>query len=88
MTLTPLDDKLVFEPVVIEVYNVGGIIILDTSKETPNIGTIISIGDGLRLDKLCIGDNIIYTTQNITKIEVDNKRYVIAPRCNIIAIVS
>ncbi|MCK4957302.1 MAG: co-chaperone GroES [Candidatus Cloacimonetes bacterium] len=90
MILKPLDDR-----VVIEIKgqaaekNVGGIIIPETVKEKPLIGTVISVGTDEELQEIVkIGDKILYAKYGGTEVELDSKKYLIVSRADILAIVT
>jgi chaperonin GroES len=88
MTLKPLDDRLVLEPAVVTEKNVGGIIIPDTAKEKPNIGTVIAVGNDEELQKLVkAGDKVLYSKYGGTEVEVGTKKYLIVSRTDVLAIV-
>ena len=88
MTLKPLDDRLVIEPVLIEEKNVGGIIIPDTAKEKPNIGTVIAVGNDEELQEIVkVGDKVLYSKYGGTEVDVETKKYLIVSRSDVLAIV-
>jgi len=88
MTLKPLDDRLVIEPVVIEEKNVGGIIIPDTAKEKPNMGTVIAVGNDEELQEIVkVGDKVLYSKYGGTEIDFEAKKYLIVSRSDVLAIV-
>ncbi|MCF7920823.1 MAG: co-chaperone GroES [Candidatus Cloacimonetes bacterium] len=88
MTLKPLDDRLVIEPAVNEEKNVGGIIIPDTAKEKPNIGSVIAVGNDEELQKLVkVGDKVLYSKYGGTEVDIDRKKYLIVSRSDVLAIV-
>lgn len=88
MNLKPLDDRLVIEPEVSEEKNVGGIIIPDTAKEKPNIGTVIAVGNDEELMELVKeGDKVLYSKYGGTEVEVESKKLLIVSRSDILALV-
>lgn len=50
MTLNPLDDRVVVEPVEAEETTAGGIVLPDTAKEKPQRGKVVAVGPGRLLD--------------------------------------
>jgi chaperonin GroES len=50
MKLRPLDDRVVIKQLDAEEKTTGGIILPDTAKEKPQMGTIIAVGPGKTLD--------------------------------------
>lgn len=88
MTLKPLDDRVVIEPVVNQEKNVGGIIIPDTAKEKPNVGKVIAVGNDEELLELVkVGDQVLYSKYGGTEVEVEDKKYLIVSRSDILALV-
>ena len=48
MTLKPLGNRVVIEPIEQEDITSGGIVLPETAKEKPQKGTILSVGPGER----------------------------------------
>ncbi|NQV17163.1 MAG: co-chaperone GroES [Armatimonadetes bacterium] len=88
MKLKPLDDRVVIEVKELEEKNVGGIIIPDTAKEKPQIGVIIAVGTEDELKKLVkVGDKILYAKYGGTEVDIEEKKYIIISRSDILAII-
>ncbi|MCF7912153.1 MAG: co-chaperone GroES [Candidatus Cloacimonetes bacterium] len=88
MTLKPLDDRLVIEPTVNEEKKVGGIYIPDTAKEKPNVGTVIAVGNDEELQELVkVGDKVLYSKYGGTEVDVEDKKYLIISRSDVLALV-
>ncbi|MCK4653066.1 MAG: co-chaperone GroES [Candidatus Cloacimonetes bacterium] len=88
MKLKPLDDRVVIETKELEEKNVGGIIIPDTAKEKPQIGEIIAVGTDDELKKLVkVGDKILYAKYGGTEVDIQDKKYIIISRSDILAII-
>jgi len=88
MKLKPLDDRVVIESKDLEEKNVGGIIIPDTAKEKPQIGVIIAVGTDDELKKLVkVGDRILYAKYGGTEVDIEDKKYIIISRSDILAII-
>jgi Co-chaperonin GroES (HSP10) len=80
MTLKPLDDRVVVEPLSAEEKTAGGIVLPDTAKEKPQRGTIVAVGPGRLLDSgersalsVKVGDEVLFSKYGGTEIEVDGK---------------
>jgi len=80
VSLRPLDDRVVVEPVEAEEQTAGGIVLPDTAKQKPQRGTVISIGPGKLLDSghrgelsVTVGDVVIYGKYSGSDIEVGGK---------------
>ena len=88
MTLKPLDDRVIIEAKDLAVKQVGGIYIPDTAKEKPQMGEIIAVGNDEDLKEIVkVGDTILYAKYGGTEIELENKKYIIIQRSDILAIV-
>jgi chaperonin GroES len=88
MNLRPLDDRVVIETKEQTEKNVGGIIIPDTAKEKPMIGKVLAVGNDEDLAKAVkVGDSILYSKYGGTEVEIENKKYLIVSRSDILAII-
>lgn len=88
MKLKPLDDRVVIETKVSEEKNVGGIIIPDTAKEKPQIGEVIAVGTDEELREMVkVGDKILYGKYGGTEVDIDDKKYLIVSRSDVLAII-
>ena len=93
----PLGDRVLIEPLSSEAKagkTKGGIIIPDTvSKERPEEGRVVAVGEGRITDggvlikpKVKKGDYVIFTKYGPDEIKVENKDYLIVSESNILAI--
>ena len=88
MNIKPLDDRVVIKAVEIKEKQVGGIYIPDTAKEKPQIGEIIAVGTDEDLkEAVKVGDKILYAKYGGTEVEVENAKYIIVQRSDILAVV-
>ncbi|MBI1346493.1 co-chaperone GroES [bacterium] len=78
MTLKPLDDRIVIEPLTAEEKTAGGIVLPDSAKEKPQRGKVVAVGPGRLLDSgerhpiaLSVGDEVLFAKYGGTEIEVD-----------------
>jgi chaperonin GroES len=78
ISIRPLDDRVVVEPLEAEEKTAGGIVLPDTAKEKPQRGTVIAVGPGKLLDSgergemsVAVGDEVIYGKYGGTDIEID-----------------
>ncbi|WP_437223793.1 co-chaperone GroES [Planctomicrobium sp. SH661] len=92
MTLKPLDDRVVVEPLSAEETTAGGIVLPDSAKEKPQRGTILAIGPGRLLDSgerstpsVKVGDEVLFAKYGGTEIEVDGKEIKILRESDILA---
>ena len=94
MKLKPLDDRIVIKQSEAEEKTTGGIILPDTAKEKPQIGTVIETGPGKLLDngkrgKMTVKkkDEVIYARYGGNEVEIDGEKYVILRESDIHGIV-
>ena len=88
MTVKPLSDRVLIEPVAAEEVTVGGIIIPDTAKEKPLRGTVKAVGNGTKDEAMVVkeGDTVLYGKYAGTELEVDGVRYLMMRQSDILAI--
>ncbi|MEW4528527.1 co-chaperone GroES [Maioricimonas sp. JC845] len=92
MTLNPLDDRVVVEPVEAEETTAGGIVLPDTAKEKPQRGKVVAVGPGRLLDSgercpvsVGEGDEVLFGKYGGTEIEVDGAELKILRESDILA---
>ena len=88
MTIKPLSDRVLIEPVAAEEVTVGGIIIPDTAKEKPLRGTVKAVGNGTKDEAMVVkeGDLVLYGKYAGTELEVDGVKYLMMRQSDILAI--
>ena len=96
MNLHPVDERIIVKPIEEEERKVGSLYIPDTaSKERPQIGEVIAVGDDVerenekrkKLSELVKkGDRIVYAKYGGTEVKIDNDEYLIISRNDILAI--
>ncbi len=96
MTVLPLADRVLIKPEASEgEKTASGIYIPDTaSKERPDRGTVIAVGEGKRNDsgqliplRVKIGDSVMYAKYSTDEIEIDGEKHVIVPEVSVLAII-
>jgi chaperonin GroES len=94
MSLKPLGNRVVVEPIEQEEVTAGGIVLPETAKEKPQKGTVLSVGPGDRNDKgdrvpmdVAQGDTILFAKYSGTEIKLDGKKLLILRESDILAIV-
>jgi chaperonin GroES len=77
MKLTPLDDRVVVEPLNAETTTSGGIVLPDSAQEKPQRGKVRAVGPGRLLESgersqvnVAIGDEVLFSKYGGTDIEV------------------
>ena len=95
MTIKPLSDHILIEPVKEEEKTKTGIFLPDTaSKEKSEEGLVIAVGPGKKTDdgKMMMmsvkpGDKVLFTKYGPNEIKIDGKEYLIASESDILAII-
>lgn len=94
MTLKPLGNRVVIEPIEQEDITSGGIVLPETAKEKPQKGTILSVGPGERDEDgkyipmdVKEGDKVLFAKYAGTEIKVDGDKLLILKESDILAIV-
>lgn len=77
MNLTPLDDRVVVEPLSAETTTAGGIVLPDSAQEKPQRGKVKAVGPGRLLESgersqvnVKVGDEVLFSKYGGTDIEV------------------
>jgi chaperonin GroES len=93
MTIKPLADRVLIEPVEAEAKTQGGIFIPDNAKEKPMQGIVKAVGAGRKSDKgeviameLKVGDKVLYGKYSGTEVTVDGKNYLIVKENDVLAV--
>lgn len=94
MSLRPLHDRVLVEPIENETKTAGGIIIPDTAKEKPMQGKVLAVGAGSRgedgkVSPLDVkkGDTVLYGKWSGTEVKIDGKDVLIMRESDILGIV-
>jgi chaperonin GroES len=94
MSLKPLGNRVVIEPLEQEEITAGGIVLPETAKEKPQKGTVLSVGpgdrdeDGERIPMdVKEGDTVLFAKYAGTEIKVEGKKLLILRESDLLAIV-
>jgi chaperonin GroES len=96
MKIRPIDERVLIKPFKEEERKVGSIIIPDTAKERPQMGTVVALGDDIEIadrkqkklsDVLKVGDTIVYARYGGTEVKIDDEEYLLVGRSDILAVV-
>jgi chaperonin GroES len=89
-----MEDRIVVKPQEAEAKTAGGIVLPDSAKEKPLMGTVVSVGPGKMLDSGNRGtmsvkkkDVVLYSKYGGTDVEVDGTEYKIFRESEILGIV-
>ncbi|OHB15427.1 MAG: co-chaperone GroES [Candidatus Zambryskibacteria bacterium RIFOXYC1_FULL_39_10] len=95
--MKPLADKILLKPILAEDLNTtsSGIIIPDTvSKEKPEQGIVVAVGDGKWDDgvkiplSVKVGDKVVFSRYGYDEVKLDGEEYYILKEENILAIIN
>ncbi len=92
--LKPLHNNVILEKEEVEKKTASGIILSDATKETPSIGKVVAVGEGLVDDKgilqpvkVKINDRVVYKKYATTEFKFKDKEYLIVSEKDILAII-
>jgi chaperonin GroES len=91
LSLKPLDDRVVLEPLEAEEKTAGGILLPDNAKQKPQQGKVIAVGPGKLNDKgtrlalaVKVGDTVLFGKYSGSDVEVNSKEYKIVRESEIL----
>ncbi len=89
VNIKPLADRVVIEPAPAEEKTSGGIIIPDTAKEKPQMGTVVAVGVGTKDAPVTVkvGDKVLYGKYAGTELILEGSDYLIMRESDIYAVV-
>jgi len=89
VSIKPLADRVLIEPMAAETKTASGIYIPDTAKEKPQKGKVVAVGPGTKDEKISVkvGDNVIYEKFGGTELKWEGTDYLMMQEKYIIAII-
>ena len=95
MSLRPLGDRVIVEPVEKEEMTAGGIILPETAKEKPQQGTIVAVGPGRRDEEgkripmdVKVGDRVLFAKYAGTEVKLEeDEKVLVLKESDILAVV-
>ena len=94
MSLRPLHDRVLVQPLESDTKTAGGIIIPDTAQEKPQEGKVIAAGSGKRGDDGSVtpmdvkkGDRVIYGKWSGTEVKIDGEDLMIMNETDIMGVI-
>jgi len=94
LSLKPLGDRVVVEPVEQEDVTAGGIVLPETAKEKPQQGNVVAAGPGSRDEDgkhiemdVKVGDKVLYAKYAGTEFKMDGKKLLILRESDLLAII-
>jgi len=95
MELKPLGDRIVVRPQEeAESRTAGGLVIPDTAKEKPQLGTVLAVGPGEFRDgertpmDVSVGDVVFYSKYGGTEVKHDGEDLLILSSRDVLAVLS
>ena len=92
MNLKPLSDRIVVKADKADETTASGIILPDTAKEKPQIGTVVSAGPGKQNDSGSVikmtlkkSDKVLYGKYSGTEVNIDGEELIIMRESDILA---
>lgn len=94
VTLKPLEDRIVVQPLEAETTTASGLVIPDTAKEKPQEGEVVAVGPG-RIDDngnrvpldVSVGDVVLYSKYGGTEVKFGADEYLVLSARDVLAIV-
>lgn len=93
VSLKPLGNRVVVEPLEQEEITAGGIVLPETAKEKPQKGKVLSVGPGDRDEEgkripmdVGVGDTVLFAKYSGTEIKLDGKKLLILRENDLLAI--
>ena len=94
LSLKPLGDRIVVQPIEQEEITAGGIVLPETAKEKPQQGKVLAAGPGARDEDgeripmdVKVGDKVLYAKYGGTEFKMDGKKLLILRESDLLAIV-
>jgi len=92
ISIKPLGNRLVVQPIEEEEITAGGIVLPETAKEKPQKGTVLAVGPGERNDdgdhmplEVKEGDTVLFAKYAGTEIKYEGKKLLIMRESDILA---
>jgi chaperonin GroES len=95
ISLKPLADRVLVEPIEDEEVTPGGIVLPETAKEKPQRGKILAAGPGGRDEdgklitmEVKVGETVLFAKYAGTEIKMEGKKMLILRQSDLLAIVA
>jgi len=94
MKLRPLQDRILVKRIEEEEKTAGGIFIPDTAKEKPQMGQIVSVGNGKKTEDgkvipvdVKTGDKVLFGKYAGTEVKVEGEEFLIMREDDILGVI-
>ena len=90
MKIKPLADRVLIKPDAAEEKTAGGLIIPETAKEKPLVGTVVAAGPGTEEIKMEVkaGDKVLYGKYAGTEITHEGETYLMMRQNDLFAVLA
>ena len=95
VSIKPLEDRILVQPLDAEQTTASGLVIPDTAKEKPQEGKVLAVGPG-RFDEdgdkripldVAVGDVVVFSKYGGTELKYDGQEYLLLSARDVLAIV-
>jgi len=95
VTIKPLEDRILVQPLDAEQTTASGLVIPDTAKEKPQVGKVLAVGPG-RFDEsgakripldVKVDDVVIYSKYGGTEIKYNGEEFLLLSARDVLAVV-
>uniref|UniRef100_A0A831YQ11 Co-chaperonin GroES n=1 Tax=candidate division WWE3 bacterium TaxID=2053526 RepID=A0A831YQ11_UNCKA len=93
ISIRPLLDNVLIEPMEREQQLPSGIVIPDTAKEKPQEGRVVAVGPGKRdhgemvKPEVKVGDQVLYKRYGGDEVKIEGKEYLMVSADDILAVI-
>jgi chaperonin GroES len=89
VSIKPLADRVLIEPMAAETQTASGIYIPDTAKEKPQKGKVVAVGPGTKEEAVTVkvGNTVLYGKYAGTELKLDGTDYLMMRESDILAII-
>lgn len=84
MSFKTIGKKIIVKQFVAEERSKGGIIFAEASKEKPDKGTVVNIGEEVKT--MVEGDVVFFTKYSGTEVEIEDEKYLVLKEDNVLVI--
>jgi len=89
LSIKPLADRVLIEPMAAETKTASGLYIPDTAKEKPQKGKVVAVGPGTKDEKITVkvGETVLYGKYAGTELKLDGTDYMMMRESDVLAII-
>ena len=86
ISIKPLSDRVVVEPLEAETKTASGLYIPDSAKEKPQQGKVVAVGKGTKDEPTTVkvGNVVLYGKYSGTEIKIDDQDHLILQQDNVL----